>query len=79
MFNLVDAFTRECLAIRVARKLKAANAIDVLSGLFILRGVPPPIRSDTEPEVIAKSVQAWIAAVGAQTDYIVPGSPWELA
>ncbi|GJD96655.1 IS3 family transposase ISMex5 [Methylobacterium iners] len=32
MLNVTDEFTRECLAIRVARKLKAANVIDVLAG-----------------------------------------------
>ena len=46
MLNVIDAFTRECLAIRVARKLKALDVIDVLSDLFSLRGVPGPIRSD---------------------------------
>ena len=51
--------------------------IDVLSDLFILRGVPAHVRSDNGPEFIAKSVQAWIAAVGAKTAYIAPGSPWE--
>jgi hypothetical protein len=46
MLNVVDEFTRECLAIRVARKLKGADVIDVLSDLFILRGVPEHVRSD---------------------------------
>jgi transposase InsO family protein len=77
MLNIVDEFTHECLAIRVARQLKAANVIDVLSDLFILRGVPGHIRSDNGPEFVAKSVQTWIAAVGARTAYIEPGSPWE--
>ena len=77
MLNLIDEFTHECLAIRVARKLKAIDVIDVLSDLFILRGVPGHIRSDNGPEFIAKAVQQWIAAVGAKTAYIAPGSPWE--
>jgi len=51
--------------------------IDVLSDLFVLRGVPGHIRSDNGPEFVAKSVQKWITAVGAQTAYITPGSPWE--
>ena len=51
--------------------------IDVLSDLFILRGVPGHIRSDNGPEFVAKAVQEWIAAVGAKTAYIAPGSPWE--
>ena len=63
--------------IRVARKLKAIDVIDVLSDLFILRGVPGHIRSDNGPEFVAKAVQQWITAVGAKTAYIEPGSPWE--
>jgi putative transposase len=77
MLNVVDEFTHECLAIRVARRLKAADVIDVLSDLFILRGVPGHVRSDNGPEFVAKSVQEWITAVGARTAYIAPGSPWE--
>ena len=77
MLNVIDEFTRECLAIRVARKLKAYDVIDVLSDLFSLRGVPGHIRSDNGPEFIAKAVQDWIAAVGSKTAYIEPGSPWE--
>jgi transposase InsO family protein len=77
MLNVIDEFTHECLAIRVARKLKAIDVIDVLSDLLILRGVPGHIRSDNGPEFIAKAVQEWISAVGAKTAYIAPGSPWE--
>jgi putative transposase len=77
MLNIIDEFTHERLSIRVARQLKATDVIDVLSDLFILRGVPGHIRSDNGPEFVAKSVQAWIAAVGAKTAYIAPGSPWE--
>jgi putative transposase len=75
--NVVDEFTRECLAIRVARKLKAVDVIDVLSDLFMLRGVPGHVRSDNGPEFVAQAVQDWIKAVGAKTAYIAPGSPWE--
>jgi putative transposase len=46
MLNVLDEFTHECLAIRIARKLKAIDVIDVLSDLFILRGIPGHIRSD---------------------------------
>ena len=77
MLNVIDEFTHECLAIRVARKLKAIDVIDVLSDLFILRGGPGHIRSDNGPEFVAEAVQAWITAVGAKTAYIARGSPWE--
>ena len=77
MLNIIDEFTRECIAIRVNRRLKATDVIDVLSDLFILRGVPDHIRSDNGPEFIAKALRDWIVAVGAKTAYIMPGSPWE--
>ncbi|WP_156367017.1 IS3 family transposase [Bosea thiooxidans] len=77
MLNIIDEFTHECLAIRIDRRLKAIDVIDVLSDLFILRGVPEHVRSDNGPEFVAKAVQEWISAVGAKTAYIAPGSPWE--
>jgi transposase InsO family protein len=77
MLNIVDQFTRECLAIRVNRRLNSTDVIDVLADLFTLRGVPEYIRSDNGAEFTAAAVQDWIAAVGAKTAYIEPGSPWE--
>lgn len=77
MLNVIDEFTHECLAIRIDRRLKAIDVIDVLSDLFILRGAPEHVRSDNGPEFVAKAVQEWIGAVGAKTAYIAPGSPWE--
>ena len=77
MLNIIDEFTRECLAIRIDRKLNSTDVIDVLSDLFILRGVPGHVRSDNGPEFIAKAVRDWIAAVDAKTAFIEPGSPWE--
>jgi len=53
------------------------DVIDVISNLFILRGVPEHIRSDNGPEFVAKAVQDWIGAVSAKTAYITPGSPWD--
>jgi len=77
MLNVVDEFTHESLAIRVRRKLNSTDVIDVLCELFLARGIPEHIRSDNGPEFIAEAVQRWIAAVGAKTAYIAPGSPWE--
>ena len=75
--NILDEYTRECLAIRVDRKLNSQNVLDVLTDLFIIRGSPEYIRSDNGPEFVAKSLRNWISAVGAKTAYIEPGSPWE--
>jgi putative transposase len=58
MLNTVDEFMREALAIRVFRRLNSIDVTDVLSDLFILRGVPAHIRSDNGPEFIAKTMWA---------------------
>ena len=75
--NILDEFSRECLSIRVKRKLNSTDVIDALTDLFILRGPPAYVRSDNGPEFVAKDVRAWIEAVGARTAFIEPGSPWE--
>ena len=75
--NLLNEPTRECLEIRVKRKLNSIDVIDTLTDLFILRGIPAYIRSDNGPEFVAQAVRDWIKAVGAKTAYIEPGSPWE--
>ena len=56
MLNVIDEFTRECLAIRVNRKLKSTDVIHALSDLFILRGIPTYIRSDNGPEFVAQAL-----------------------
>ncbi len=75
--NIIDEYNRECLTIKVERKLNSTNVIDALTDLFILRGPPAYIRSDNGPEFVAQAVRDWIAAVGAKTASIKPASPWE--
>ena len=77
MLNVVDEFTRECLAIRVSRKLSSADVIDVLADPFITRGAPAHVRSDNGPEFAAIAVNNWISGVGTRTAFIEPDSPWE--
>jgi transposase InsO family protein len=77
MLNIIGELTRECPANRMNRKLNSIDTIDVLSDLFILRGVPARIRSDNGREFAAKAVREWITTVGASTAYIEPGSPRE--
>lgn len=72
--NILDEHTRKCLAVRVKRKLNSTDVIDVLTDLFILRGVPAYIKSDNGPEVVAQAVRNWINAVGAKKAYIELGS-----
>jgi len=77
MLTVIDEFTRECLAIEIARGLRSQDVLAVLGELMVRRGVPGHIRSDNGPEFTAKTVRGWLARVGAKTLYIEPGSPWE--
>ena len=77
MLNVIDEFTRECLAIEVDRRLNSTNVLDVLSKLFVKNGAPEHIRSDNGSEFIAKRVRAWLGKQQVKTLYIEPGSPWE--
>jgi transposase InsO family protein len=75
--TLIDEFTRECLAIRVARRINSLGVIETMADVMLVRGVPEYIRSDNGPEMTAKIVRHWLGQVGAKTLYIEPGSPWE--
>jgi putative transposase len=77
MLNVIDEYSRQCLAIRVRRRFTAGHVVEVLSELMILHGTPEHIRSDQGPEFVAKAVQDWIAQIGAKTAYIEKASPWE--
>ncbi len=76
-FNVMDEFTRECIAIKVARRLTSYDVLDVLSQLFISRGVPKHVRSDNGPEFIATRMQNWFRKLELKPLFITPGSPWE--
>ena len=74
--SIIDEFSRECLAIRVKRRLNSTDVIAALTDLFIFRGVPAYSRSDNGSEFSAEAARQWIKAVGAVRVYIAPGSPW---
>jgi len=77
ILNIIDEYTRECLAIRVARRLTHKDVLAVLNDLFLQRGVPVHIRSDNGSEFTAKRVRSWLKALTIKALFIEPGSPWE--
>jgi transposase InsO family protein len=77
MLTVIDEYTRECLAVVVARRLTSDDVLQVLTDLFVERGPPGHIRSDNGPEFVAKVVRGWLGRVGVTTLFIEPGSPWE--
>ena len=74
---LIDEYTRECLALRVARRLNSQDVIETLSEMMLWRGIPEHIRSDNGPEFVARQLRDWLQGLGTSSLYIEPGSPWE--
>ena len=77
ILNIIDEYSRECLACVVDRHITSDEVLDTLTELFTRRGAPEYIRSDNGSEFTAKAVRGWLARVGARTLFIEPGSPWE--
>ena len=77
LLTLIDEFTRECLALRVARRLNSHDVIETLGECMLQYGVPDHVRSDNGAEMTAKRVRAWLHALGTKPLFIAPGSPWE--
>ena len=61
MLTIIDEWTRECLAIDVARHLRSDDVLYRLAALFVDRGPPDHIRSDNGSEFTAKAVRDWLA------------------
>ena len=77
MLTVVDEFTRECLEIRVEKRMRSKDVLETLDELMMERGVPTYTRSDNGPEFIAKQLESWLKEKGVKVLHIEPGSPWE--
>jgi len=77
ILNIIDEFSRECLASFVQRRIRSQDVILVLADLFLKHGIPKHIRSDNGPEFIAKILRQWLKDLDVKPLYIEPGSPWE--
>jgi len=77
ILNVIDEYTRECLAVRVRRRLDHEDVQEVLAELFCNRGVPVHLRSDNGPEFIANLLRNWLTRLSVKPLFIEPGSPWE--
>jgi len=77
ILTVLDEFTREGLAIKVDKSIKAKDIICTLADLFSERGAPMYLRSDNGPECIEKALKKWLAQNGTDTIHIEPGKPWQ--
>ena len=77
ILNVIDEYTRECVASLPRRSWKNAAVVEVLAVLMFKHGVPEYIRSDNGTEFANKRIRTWLAKMGVLTAFIEPGSPWE--
>jgi putative transposase len=77
LLTLIDEYTRECLAIRVARRISSFGVLETFADVMLRNGIPAHIRSDNGPEMTARVVRDWLGQIGSKTLFIEPGSPWE--
>jgi transposase InsO family protein len=77
ILNIIDEYSRECLATFTRRRLNSQDVILTLADLFIKRGCPKHIRSDNGPEFVAKKLVKWLKQLEVGPLFIQPGSPWE--
>lgn len=79
LFNVLDDFNREGLAIEVDLSLPAARVIRSLEQIIEWRGQPLAIRCDNGPEYISGSLLTWAEQRGIQINHIQPGKPQQNA
>ncbi len=78
LLNIIDEYTRECLAIVADNSITADQVVAVLERLVIERGmVPEFVRFDNGPEFVATAIADWCRASTVGAMFIDPGSPWQ--
>jgi putative transposase len=77
LLNIIDAYTREAIAIRVDRSITADELVDVLDALVAVHGAPAFLRFDDGPEFVAHAIADWCTMHGTGPLFIDPGSPWQ--
>jgi putative transposase len=73
--TIIDEFSRECLAIYVARSIPSVRVIEVLERLGADRGLPEIIMTDNGSEFTSRAFDAWAYSRGIRIDHIQPGKP----
>ena len=73
----ISDVARESLGTVVRRRFTSLDVIEVLSELFITRGLPNHIRSDNGPEFTSRAIRQWLNNLEVGPLFIEPGSPWE--
>lgn len=79
LFNVIDDFNREGLAIEVDFSLPSIRVIRALDQVIEWRGKPKQIRCDNGPEYISGLLATWAENNGIELAFIQPGNPQQNA
>lgn len=79
LFNVIDDYRREGIAIEAGFSLPALRVIRVLNQLLEWRQKPVAIRCDNGPEFISHEFVSWAQKQGIRIEYIQPGKPQQNA
>ena len=79
LFNVIDDFNRESLAIEIDFSLPSERVIRALNQIIEWRGLPKVIRCDNGPENISGKLIAWAEQNHIRMEYIQPGKPQQNA
>ena len=75
VLTVVDAYTRECLALEVDTSFASRRVTRVLEEVIRQRGVPQAIRCDNGPELTSRHFLAWSIERRIELLHIQPGKP----
>src|SRR5258707_1336562 len=79
VLSVVDAYTRECLALEVDTSFASRRVTRVLDGIMAERGQPQAIRCDNGPELTSRHFLAWCVERQIELMHIQPGKPTQNA
>ena len=77
VFNVIDDFSRECLAIEVGTSLPGVVVTRVLDRIAAIRGYPTVIVTDNGPEFRGREMDAWAFQHKIRLHFIDPGKPMQ--
>ena len=77
ILSVVDAYTRECLALEADTSLGSGRVTRVLDRLIDERGRPENVRSDNGPEFTSRRILGWATDRKVELVHIQPGRPMQ--
>ncbi len=75
LFNVMDDYSRECLAIEVDTSIGGQRVTRVLDRIVAARGLPECLVMDNGPEFTGRALDQWAYQRGVKLQFIEPGKP----